>query len=143
ASPILAGPMLLMNVDQDAGSFLLAVDKASGRMLWRTDRPVAQRGYSTPILYRDPEGTEQVIVAGSYRLSGYDLRSGRELWWIRRLPWQVKPTPVISGNEVFFVTFSGESEPGEQEVVPSFEEALAKLDLNHDGKLSKDEIVDP
>ncbi len=143
ASPILAGDTLLMNIDQDIGSFLLAVDKSSGRVLWRTERPLAQRGYATPVLYRDPEGKQQVIVAGSYRLSGYDLQSGKEIWWIRRLPWQIKPTPVVADRVVYFVTYSGESDPGDQENVPSFEDALAKLDLNRDGKISKDEIADP
>jgi outer membrane protein assembly factor BamB len=143
SSPILSGDTLLMNVDQDSGSFLLAVDKSSGHVLWRTERPLAQRGYSTPVLYRDPEGMRQVIVAGSYRLAGYDVLTGKEVWWIRRLPWQIKPTPVVSGNEIYFVAFSGESEPGDQEKVPSFADALTKLDLNKDGKLSKDEITDP
>ena len=143
ASPILAGDALLMNIDQDTGSYLLAVEKHSGRVLWRTERPLAQRGYATPVLYRDRDGTLQVLVAGSYRLSGYDVQSGKEIWWIRRLPWQIKPTPVVSGDEVYFVTYSGESDPGAQEQVPSFGEALAKLDLNKDGKLSKDEIADP
>jgi outer membrane protein assembly factor BamB len=142
ASPILAGDTLLMVCDQDANSFLLALDKKTGRVLWRTERPHAQRGYATPVLYRAPDGTSQVIVAGSYRLSGYDVRTGKELWWVRRLPWQIKPTPVLAGNVVYFVTYSGESDPGEQEIVASFKEALAKLDLNKDGKLSKDEIVD-
>ena len=55
----------------------------------------------------------------------------------------MKPTPVVAGDVIYFVTFSAESDPGEQEIVPSFQEALAKLDANKDGKLSKDEIVDP
>jgi outer membrane protein assembly factor BamB len=143
ASPILAGDMLLMNCDQDAGSFLLAIDKKSGRVVWRTERPHAQRGYATPVLYSGPGGQRQVIVAGSYRLSGYDLASGKETWWIRRLPWQVKPTPVVDAGVVYFVTYSGESDPGEQEIVPPFGEALATLDLDKNGKLSKQEVVDP
>ena len=143
ASPILAGDTLLMNIDQDTGSYLLAVEKNSGRVLWRKERPFAQRGYATPVLYRDPDGTLQAIVAGSYRLSGYDVRSGSEIWWVRRLPWQIKPTPVVAGNEIFFTTYAGESDPGAQEKLPPFEEVLAKLDLNKDGKLSKDEITDP
>jgi outer membrane protein assembly factor BamB len=143
ASPILAGNTLLMVCDQDVDSFLLAVDKNSGRVLWRTERPHAQRGYATPVLYQPAKGTMQVLVAGSYRLSGYDVKTGKEVWWIRRLPWQVKPTPVVAGDAVYFVTYSGESNPGDQEVVPPFKEALAKLDTNKDGKLSKDEIVDP
>jgi outer membrane protein assembly factor BamB len=143
ASPILAGDTLLMNVDQDIGSFLLALDKKSGRVLWRTERPHAQRGYATPVLHQAEDGTQQVIVAGSYRLSGYDLKTGKEIWWIRRLPWQIKPTPVVANNVLYFVTWSGESEPGEQEAVPPFEEALAKLDGNKDSKLSENEIADP
>jgi outer membrane protein assembly factor BamB len=143
ASPILSGDTLFMVCDQDVGSFLLAIDKKSGRVLWRTERPHAQRGYATPVLYQPANGKLQVIVAGSYRLSGYDAATGKELWWIRRLPWQVKPTPVVAGDVVYFVTYSGESDPGEQENVPPFEEAIARLDTNKDGKLSKDEIIDP
>ena len=143
ASPILVGDTLLMVCDQDANSFLLALDKKSGKELWRTQRPHAQRGYATPVLYKAQDGTQQVIVAGSYRLSGYDLKTGKEVWWIRRLPWQVKATPVLGKDIVYFTTWSGESEPGEQEVVPTFSEILAKLDTNKDGKLSKDEILDP
>lgn len=143
ASPILAGGTLLMNCDQDTGSFLLAVDQASGKVRWRAERPFAQRGYATPVLYQPKDGPRQVIVAGSYRLTAYDLGTGKEVWWVRRLPWQIKPTPVVDGDVVYFVTYSGESDPGEQENVPPFEDALTQWDHNKDGKLSKDEMVDP
>jgi outer membrane protein assembly factor BamB len=142
ASPILAGDALLMVCDQDVNSFVLALDKNSGRVLWRTERPHAQRGYATPVLYRSPAGALQVIVAGSYRLSGYDVKTGKEIWWIRRLPWQVKPTPIVAGDVVYFITYSSESEPGQQEIVPPFEEALTKLDADKDRKLAKNEISD-
>ncbi len=142
ASPILAGDTLLMVCDQDTGSFLLAVDKKSGGTLWRTGRPHAQRGSATPVLYRTRAGVEQVIVAGTFRVSGYDLKTGKETWWVRRLPWQVKPTPVVDIHTLYFTTSSAESEPGQQEIVPPFAEALARMDGNKDGKLSKDEIPD-
>jgi outer membrane protein assembly factor BamB len=143
SSPVLAGSTLLMAIDQDTNSFLLAIDKDNGKVRWRTERPQAQRGYSTPILHKGANGQTQVVLAGSYRLSGYDLATGKEQWWVRRLPWQIKPTPVIADGVVYFSTWAGESEPGQQENVPPFSEALAKLDLNKDGKLSKDEITDP
>lgn len=142
ASPILEGGTLYMTCDQDTGAFLLAVDKLTGKVRWRTERPFAQRGYATPVLYRSPKGL-QLVVAGSYRLSGYDAATGKEVWWVRRLPWQVKPTPTIAGDMLYFVTFSAESDPGEQENVPPFAEALSLWDKNKDGKLSKDEMVDP
>ena len=43
---------------------------------------------------------------------------------------------------IYFITYSGESEPGQQELLPPFKEVLAKLDLNKDGKLAKNEVVD-
>ncbi|MFN7921802.1 MAG: PQQ-binding-like beta-propeller repeat protein [Bryobacteraceae bacterium] len=137
SSPVLAGNLLLMNIDQDVNSYLLALDNSSGKVVWRADRPMAQRGYATPILYKD-----QVLIAGSYRLTGYELKTGKQLWYIRKLPWQIKPTPVLDGDTVYFTTFSAESDPGEQEDVPEFAAALAKLDTDKDGKLSKDEITD-
>jgi outer membrane protein assembly factor BamB len=143
ASPILAGDLVLQVCDQDAGSFLLAADKHTGRVRWRAERPHAQRGYATPVLYRPHGGSAQVLVAGSYQLNAYELATGKPVWWVRGLPWQVKPTPVIAGDAVYFVTYSGESDPGQQEIIPPFDEALAKLDHNKDGRLSKEEIVDP
>jgi hypothetical protein len=94
-------------------------------------------------LHKAATGQTQIVLAGSYRLSGYDLATGKEQWFVRRLPWQIKPTPVIHDGIVYFTTWAGESEPGEQENVPPFKAALAKLDENRDGKLSKDEIRDP
>ncbi|MCP5117367.1 MAG: PQQ-binding-like beta-propeller repeat protein [bacterium] len=44
SSPVLAGDTLLMVCDQDANSFMLAIDKATGRVKWRKERPLAQRG---------------------------------------------------------------------------------------------------
>ncbi|MBL8229501.1 MAG: PQQ-binding-like beta-propeller repeat protein [Bryobacterales bacterium] len=143
ASPVLIGNLLIMVCDQDTNAFVAAVDKDSGRVMWRTERPHAQRGYATPVPYKARDGSQQVIVTGSYRMSGYDVKTGKELWWIRKLSWQVKPTPVVADHVVYFVTYSAESDPGQQEEVPPFADALAKLDANKDGKLSKDEIVDP
>jgi hypothetical protein len=76
-------------------------------------------------------------------MTGYDLKTGKQVWYIRKLPWQIKPTPIVVDDIAYFITFSGESDPGEQENVPPFAEALAKLDSNKDGRLSKDEVVDP
>ena len=143
ASPILTGDLLLQVCDQDAGAFLLAVEKKTGRVRWRAQRPHAQRGYATPVLYRPAGGAMQVIVIGSYQLTGYDLDTGKPVWWVRGLPWQIKPTPVVAGDAIYFVTYSGESDPGQQEIIPPFREALSQLDVNKDGRLSKDEIVDP
>jgi outer membrane protein assembly factor BamB len=142
ASPILAGDLVLQVCDQDAGSFLIAVDKRNGRVRWNTPRRHAQRGYATPVLYRRPSGGLQALVAGSYQLDAYDVATGKSIWWVTGFPWQIKPTPALGDDSVFLVTYSGESDPGQQERVPSFSEALATLDRDKNGKLSKDELTD-
>jgi len=143
ASPILAGDLVLQVCDQDTDSFLIAVDKSTGRARWKTPRPHAQRGYATPVLYRPPNAAQQVLVIGSYQLNAYDVATGKPIWWVRGLPWQIKPTPVVTVDAIYFITSSGESDPGEQEIVSPFPEALTQLDANKDGKLSKDELPDP
>jgi outer membrane protein assembly factor BamB len=142
SSPILAGDLVLMNCDQDTGAFLMAVEKSTGRVRWRTERSQAQRGYATPVLYQPRGSGLQVLVIGSYHLTGYDVATGKRVWWIRGLPWQIKPTPAIAGDSVYFVTFSGESDPGQQEIIPSFKDTLAKLDADKDGRISKSELPD-
>ena len=142
SSPILAQELVLQVCDQDTGSFVMAVEKATGRIRWKTPRDHAQRGYATPVLYQPKEGGLQALVIGSYQLHAYDVATGEPVWWLRGLPWQIKPTPVLSGDILYFVTSSGESDPGEQEIVPPFPEALEKLDADRDGKLSKNEVVD-
>jgi outer membrane protein assembly factor BamB len=143
ASPILAGDLVLQVCDQDTGSFLVAVEKGTGRIRWKTERPHAQRGYATPVLHQPEDGGLQALVIGSYQLDAYDVATGAHVWWLRGLPWQIKPTPVVTENSVYFVTSSGESDPGEQEIVPPFAEALEKLDADGDGRLSKREVADP
>ncbi len=52
ASPILVDDKVILPVDQDnPSSYLIAVDKNSGRVRWKVDRPIVISGYSTPIVY--------------------------------------------------------------------------------------------
>jgi len=70
----------------------------------------------------------QALVIGSYQFNAYDVETGESLWWLGGLPWQIKPTPVLGENAVYFVTRAGESDPGQQEIVPPFPDALTQLD---------------
>lgn len=145
ASPLVIKDRIIQNCDSETASFVLAVDKDSGKVLWRVDRPEVGRGFSTPILYDPPGGPVQALVAGSYRLTSYDVATGKEVWWTRGLTWQLKPTPIIDAEKgrMFILGWAGGSDLGNQEDVGSFEEALRRMDKNGDGKLSKEEIADP
>ncbi|HYP53213.1 MAG TPA: PQQ-binding-like beta-propeller repeat protein, partial [Pyrinomonadaceae bacterium] len=95
ASPILHGALLLLNFNTDAEDFLLAVDKETGRTVWRTAHPATERSFATPMIW-EAGGREQVVVSGSGHVKGYDVRTGRELWSVGGVPKWVAPTPVAA-----------------------------------------------
>ena len=144
ASPILAGDKVVLVCDQGVGSFIVAVDKNNGRVRWKKERPEAVSGHSTPALY-EPEGAPaQILAPGSFQLTAYSADSGEKLWWVTGLPSEMKAVPVINGSTVYISGYNTpENDPGKQVPIPSFDEALAKEDANHDGKLSLTEIHDP
>jgi outer membrane protein assembly factor BamB len=142
ASPVLAGDKLLMICDAESGSFFVAADKNSGRVLWRVERPDVTRGFSTPVLYQ-PRGRKlQALITGAYQLTAYEVDTGKAAWWVRGLTWQLKPTPVLGQDVVFVQNWAGGADEGQQESVPPFGEVLSNWDANKDGKLSREEVPD-
>lgn len=143
SSPILSGNTMILNCDSESGSFMLALEKDSGKIKWRIDRPEFTRGFSTPLLWKPADGPLQVIIAGSYKLMAYEVENGKPVWWINNLTWQLKPTPVMDGENIYILGWAGESDMGQQEDVPDFAEMLKQWDTNKDGVLQKDEITNP
>jgi outer membrane protein assembly factor BamB len=65
-------------------SYVLRIDKATGRTVWRVERPTGARfespdAYTTPALLRYGGNTE-VVITGADVVTGHDLATGRELW---------------------------------------------------------------
>ena len=56
-SPMLAGGMLILVCDQDAGSFMIALDPGSGTVRWKVDRSDVPRGYATPGVFHPRGGS--------------------------------------------------------------------------------------
>ena len=142
ASPILAGDTLLMLCDAETGSFFVAVNKNTGKLQWRVERPDVTRGFSTPVLYKPAGGPLQALVTGAYRLTAYAVETGETVWWAGGLTWQLKPTPVLGRDTIYVLGWAGGADTGQQEDVPPLAEVLKLWDANHDGKLSKEEIPD-
>jgi len=140
ASPILSGKTLLLPVDQDTHSYMLAVEKDTGRVRWKIDRPDVVSGYSTPILYQPKKGPEQVIVPESFQLSAYSVADGKRVWWVRGLACEMKSIASTDGD-VLYVNGWGfpTNQPGQQIKVPPFAEGLALMDNDKDGKISREE----
>jgi len=141
ASPILVDDVVVLTCDQSIGSFIAAFDKHTGRERWRTPRVEARSGHSTPVVYTPPGGRPQIVVPGSFLLSAYDPRDGRRLWWVGGLSFELKSTPVLSGDTLYINGFgSPENQPGAMIAVMPTNEVFASADRDKDGRLTRDEL---
>ncbi|MBI3735464.1 PQQ-binding-like beta-propeller repeat protein, partial [Candidatus Sumerlaeota bacterium] len=145
SSPILCADRVILNEDHDTDSFLMALNKKTGEMIWKTDRSEFPRGYSTPVIWETAAG-RQIAVAGTLRLAGYDFESGKEIWTVRGLARIANPTPVIGpeGNLYLAIWAPGgdSGEGGDRITAIAWEDALARDDRNHDGALQATEPSD-
>lgn len=143
ASPIVADGLVVLACDHNAGSFLIALDKETGQLRWRTERPDATTGHSTPIVYRPPGDRPQILLAGSFFLTAYALDSGAQLWWVRGLSVEMKATPVLGDGTVYVHgTSTSQFQDSYGGKVPSFAQLAPAHDQDGDGRFSRDEVPD-
>ncbi len=112
SSPALHGDTLVVNWDHEEQSFLVALDKRTGKQLWRVAR-AEDTSWATPIVVELKKGTgpgsaggqspfsTQVIVPGTNRLRGYDLASGALIWECAGLSSNIVATPVAAKGFVY------------------------------------------
>jgi outer membrane protein assembly factor BamB len=141
SSPILCDDKIILNQDHDVDSFLMAVEAATGKLLWKTARPDAVRSYSTPVVWRH-NARKELLVGGALELASYDPADGKKLWWINGLARIVIPTAVPLGDMVYMASWAPGGDAVSRITLDSWPVALAKWDANHDGKLSREEIKD-
>jgi len=142
ASPILVESKVILVCDQSSDSFIAAFDLSNGKLLWKTPRPHAVSGHSTPSVYRSSQRT-LVLAPASFRMDAYDVETGRSVWWVDRLPSEMKAIPVVAGDSVFVSGYNlAENEPGRQVEVPPFSQVISEKDRNQNRQLERDESPD-
>ncbi len=140
ASPVVADDKVVLVCDQNQHSFIVALHRDTGEVAWKVDRPEATSGHSTPVLHRG-SGELEVIVPGSFQLTSYSAKTGRKLWWVTGLSFEMKSTPVLSDGIVYINGYGApENQPGTNVKAPSWTEALASQDKDGDGLLSGEEL---
>jgi outer membrane protein assembly factor BamB len=142
SSPIVVDDRVVLVCDQSNGSFMIALDKNTGRVRWKVDRPEAKTGHSTPIVYKPSAGPAQLLVPGSFYLTAYTVDKGERLWWVSGLAFEMKATPVI-GNDIVYIhgTVTSTFRDSFDNRIPSFD-ALRSHDRDGDGRFARDEIPD-
>ena len=133
-SPIVYRDMVLFNQDDDLSPFLLALDKYTGDVRWKTERSEMLAGYAVPVVCR-AEGREDIVVAGSGKLKGYDPANGKQLWTCNTLLRTIMTTPAVHDDLIYVSVQSY----GDTDRVLRYA-LLQWSDTNQDGKLGKDEL---
>jgi outer membrane protein assembly factor BamB len=103
SSPIIWNRLVIVQVDTQADSFLLALKTESGEIAWKTARAEIP-SWGTPTVAATPEGPRLVTNASNY-VRGYDPQTGQELWKLGGSSKITAPTPIFADG--LFVVASG------------------------------------
>lgn len=100
-SPIVFEDLIILNNDQEnAESFVIAVDRKTGQTRWKTPRRSTHMAASTPCLY-EPAGqpAQLILTSRSEGITALDPRTGKVLWQVEDiLPLRVIASPAMAGN---------------------------------------------
>jgi len=102
SSPVIADGRVFLICDHDGNrfrsfdSFLIALDAATGKTVWKTTRPKLYRSWSTPILVTAKSSRKELVVSGQDALRAYNPKTGKQLWIVTGLTGWVTPTPVFA-----------------------------------------------
>ena len=104
-SPVLYGDLLIVNCDGGNTAFVVALDKQTGKVRWKTyRREPADQAYSTPLVIRVGE-RDEIVSVGAYRAAAYDPQSGKEIWRVRYDEgFSNVPRPVYAHGLVYIAT---------------------------------------
>ena len=111
-APVLYGDTLLLKLDHQGDSVIVALDKKSGKELWRRGRD-EMSSWSAPLVV-EHDGRKQAIVSGTTKTRSYDLKTGEVIWEVAGLGRNVIPNPVKQ-NDIVLV-MSGYRDPNLQAI---------------------------
>ena len=99
SSPTIEGEMTLLPWDHEGDSALYALDKRTGKTIWKTGRD-EPTGWATPLVVPS-DGKKQVIMNGENSARSYDLETGKELWWCAGQTQRPAASPVYADGIVY------------------------------------------
>ena len=106
-SPIIWENLLILQCDQEMGanSAIVALDRFTGKEVWRAER-TTRRSWATPIIVQ-VDGHAELIASGAERVAGYDPKTGKELWHGPGVQSHPIPSAVAGHGLVFLTAGSG------------------------------------
>ena len=106
-APAIDGERIFLTFDQESDSFIVALDKRTGKELWRAARD-ERSSWSTPLII-EHAGRRQVVVSATSKVRSYDAQTGKVIWECAGLGSNVIPAPVYHNGVVYVM--SGHRDP--------------------------------
>lgn len=122
SSPVLFKDLLILTMDGVDVQYLVALDKRTGKTVWKTDRtaewndlgldgkPMAEgdlrKAYSTPLIV-PVNGTNQMITVGAKAAYGYDPDDGREIWKFPHRDFSAAARPLFASGIAYLCAGGG------------------------------------
>ena len=101
ASPIIVGDLVIQNCDADEDAYLVALDKKTGKQVWKTKR-YEIRGWSTPMLI-DAGKRNELVINGDRGIQAYNPETGKEYWFCKSFIGRGSPLPAVGHGLVFVI----------------------------------------
>lgn len=102
SNPLLYGDLLILNGDHDGDSYLVALDRNSGQVVWKQPRRHRTRSYSTPLI-RNIGGRDQMVLSGSLCIASFDPTTGVPIWNVEGPTEQFVASVVFDGTDFYAV----------------------------------------
>jgi len=102
SSPVLYKDKVIVNADQDAEAYIVALDKTSGDEKWRINRPNRFRSYCVPLIV-EAGGKMQMVLSGAENVNSYNPDTGEPIWVIKG-PTEQYVASLVYGDGLFFLT---------------------------------------
>jgi outer membrane protein assembly factor BamB len=101
ASPLLVDDLVVLLIDHEGPSYLLAVDAATGKTRWKTDRD-SRKSYASPSLLAIG-GKPQIVCSSDGSVDGYDPTTGTRLWTFDDVGGNTSFTPLAVADGRFLI----------------------------------------
>jgi outer membrane protein assembly factor BamB len=114
SSPVIYNNLLILHYEGTDVRYIVALDKATGKQVWRTERPdepykalasIGKKSYVTPLIV-NVKGKDLLISNGSAVCCAYDPLTGNEIWRVIGGAESTVPMPIYENGKVFFYTGS-------------------------------------
>lgn len=95
-TPVVYGDSVILNLDQETDSRLVALDASTGNIRWEVKRD-EKTSWNTPIVVKHGDSV-QIIVNGTNRVRSYDLATGKPIWEVSGMTTNAIPSPLTHGG---------------------------------------------